>query len=106
MNFDFYRTFYYVGKYRSITAAARALYVTQPSVTHAIQSLERELGCPLFIRSQKGVRFTPEGEKFYASVAAALRAPQPSGKVTFDRSPVAALLGILRGDHIPCNVQI
>lgn len=71
MNFDFYRTFYYVGKYRSITAAARALYVTQPSVTHAIQSLERELGCPLFIRSQKGVRFTPEGEKFYASVAAA-----------------------------------
>ncbi len=42
----------------------------------------------------------------HASVAAALRAPQPSGKVTFDRSPVAALLGILRGDHIPCNVQI
>lgn len=71
MNFDFYRTFYYVGKYQSITAAAKALYVTQPSVTHAIQSLEQELGCPLFIRSQKGVRFTPEGEKFYASVATA-----------------------------------
>ena len=44
MNFDFYRTFYYVGKYKSITAAAKALYVTQPSVTHAIQSLEHELG--------------------------------------------------------------
>ena len=42
MNFDFYRTFYYVGKYQSITAAAKALYVTQPTVTHAIQSLERE----------------------------------------------------------------
>ena len=71
MNFDFYRTFYYVGKYQNITAAAKALYVTQPSVTHAIRSLERELGCSLFIRSQKGVRFTPEGEKFYASIAAA-----------------------------------
>lgn len=71
MNFDFYRTFYYVGKYQNITAAAKALYVTQPSVTHAIRSLEQELGCPLFIRSQKGVRFTPEGEKFYASVASA-----------------------------------
>ena len=71
MNFDFYRTFYYVGKYQSITAAAKALYVTQPTVTHAIQSLERELGCSLFIRSQKGVRFTPEGEKFYTAVAAA-----------------------------------
>lgn len=71
MNFDFYRTFYYVGKYQSITAAAKALYVTQPSVTHAIQSLERELGCSLFVRSQKGVRFTPEGKKFYTSIAAA-----------------------------------
>lgn len=71
MNFDFYRTFYYVGKYQNITAAAKALYVTQPSVTHAIRSLERELGCSLFIRSQKGVRFTPEGEKFYASIASA-----------------------------------
>lgn len=71
MNFDFYRTFYYVGKYQNITAAAKALYVTQPSVTHAIRSLERELGCSLFIRSQKGVRFTPEGEKFYASIATA-----------------------------------
>ena len=41
VNFDFYRTFYYVGKYKNITAAAKALFVTQPTVTHAIQTLER-----------------------------------------------------------------
>lgn len=38
VNFDFYRTFYYVGKYKNITAAAKALFVTQPTVTHAIQA--------------------------------------------------------------------
>lgn len=71
MNFDLYRTFYYVGKYQSITAASKALFVTQPSVTHAIQLLEQELNCTLFIRSQKGVRFTPEGEQFYQAVSKA-----------------------------------
>lgn len=71
MNFDFYRTFYYVGKYKNITAAAKALFVTQPTVTHAIQTLEHELGCLLFIRSQKGVSFTPEGEIFYRQIAEA-----------------------------------
>ena len=71
VNFDFYRTFYYVGKYKNITAAAKALFVTQPTVTHAIQALERELNCSLFIRSQKGVSFTPEGAVFYRQIAAA-----------------------------------
>ena len=71
VNFDFYRTFYYVGKYKNITAAAKALFVTQPTVTHAIQALERELNCSLFIRSQKGVSFTPEGAFFYRQIAVA-----------------------------------
>lgn len=73
VNFDFYRTFYYVGKYKNITAAAKALFVTQPTVTHAIQALERELNCSLFIRSQKGVSFTPEGAVFYRQIAAAAK---------------------------------
>ena len=71
VNFDLYRTFYYVGKYRSITAASKALFVTQPTVTHAIQILERDLECSLFIRSQKGVSFTPEGERLHKAVASA-----------------------------------
>lgn len=71
MNFDLYKTFYYVGKSGSITSAAKALYVTQPSVSHAIQSLERELGCTLLVRSQKGVEFTPEGRQFYNAIARA-----------------------------------
>ena len=71
VHFDLYRTFYYVAKYKNITAAAKALYVTQPTVTHAVKQLERELGCELFKRSQKGVTLTPEAQMLFGHVSAA-----------------------------------
>ena len=66
--YDYYRIFYYVAKYRSITHAAKALFNNQPNITRTIKNLESELGCLLFIRSSQGVRLTPEGEKLYEHV--------------------------------------
>ncbi|MFR6330825.1 MAG: LysR family transcriptional regulator [Eisenbergiella sp.] len=71
VSFDSYKTFYYVAKFRSFTEAAKALYVTQPTVTHAIQMLEKELDCILFQRSRKGVSLTPEAAMLYEHVKAA-----------------------------------
>lgn len=71
VNFEFYRTFYYTAKYGSISAAAKALYVTQPTVTHAIQSMERELGCTLFIRNPRGVIMTPEAQMLFKHISIA-----------------------------------
>jgi DNA-binding transcriptional LysR family regulator len=48
----------------SVTAAADALMVTQPSVSSAIQALGRQLGCELFERSGRGVRLTGAGAAF------------------------------------------
>lgn len=70
-NFENYRTFYFVAKYGNITAAAEALYSEQPNVTRTIKNLERDLGCVLFTRSNKGVTLTPEGEMLYRRVAIA-----------------------------------
>lgn len=70
-NFENYKTFYFVAKYGNITAAADALYSEQPNITRAIKNLERDLGCVLFTRSNKGVTLTPEGEKLYRRVAIA-----------------------------------
>ena len=70
-NFENYKTFYFVAKYGNITAAAEALYSEQPNVTRAIKNLERDLGCVLFARSNKGVTLTPEGEKLYQHVTIA-----------------------------------
>lgn len=48
----------------SITKAAEHLHVAQPSVTVAIQKLERELGVAFFDRSQKNLTLTAEGQAF------------------------------------------
>lgn len=70
-NYDRYYIFYHVAKYKSFTKAAQVLSSNQPNVTHAMNKLEHELGCRLFIRSHKGITLTPEGETLYrrASIA-------------------------------------
>lgn len=61
-NLEYYKIFYYVSKYNSISLAAEALSITQPAVSQAVKHLERDLQCSLFIRTTKGVRLTKEGE--------------------------------------------
>lgn len=65
MNYEYYKIFYYVGKHKNITRAAVELYSSQPAVTRAIQNLETELGCRLFIRTKSGVEFTHEGQTLF-----------------------------------------
>ena len=48
----------------TISEAAKQLFISQPSLTSAIQELEHELGITIFTRSNKGVRLTGEGEVF------------------------------------------
>lgn len=72
INYEYYRIFYYVAKYRNFTQAAAALMNNQPNVTRTIKILENELGCTLFIRSNRGVTLTPEGEKLYAHIQIAV----------------------------------
>lgn len=68
VTYDYYRIFYYVAKYRSFTRAAKVLMNSQPNITRAMNNLEQELGCRLFLRSHRGVTLTPEGEKLLAHV--------------------------------------
>lgn len=69
-NFEYYKVFYYVCKYGSLTRAASVLATSQPAVTRTIHNLENELGCRLFIRSKNGVELTPEGRLFYDYISA------------------------------------
>ncbi len=71
VNYEYYRVFYYVAKYGSITQAARILFNNQPNLTRTVKTLENELGCPLFIRSNRGVKLTPEGGRLYERVRVA-----------------------------------
>ena len=53
-----------IAETKSINKAAEKLYVSQPSLTSAVQELEKELGIMLFNRSGRGVTLTNDGAEF------------------------------------------
>ncbi len=61
MELDLLRTFQEVARRGSITAAARVLGQSQPTLTAAMQRLERELGTTLLLRGRSGVSLTDTG---------------------------------------------
>ena len=48
----------------SMNEAAKQLYLSQPSLSETVMSLEEEIGVELFIRTNRGIRTTMEGEEF------------------------------------------
>lgn len=59
--------YYFVAAYEegSITSAASRCFIAQPSITHAIKSLEATLGTLLFERSKQGIKPTEAAHKLY-----------------------------------------
>src|SRR5215470_9707330 len=51
-----------VARHGSVTAAAKELHYTQPSVTHHLARLEVETGAQLLQRVGRGIRLTPAGQ--------------------------------------------
>lgn len=72
ISYDYYRVFYYVAKYGNVSQAAKLILSNQPNMTRTIKKLEAELGCPLFTRSRKGMKLTPEGQKLYEHIRIAI----------------------------------
>ncbi len=68
INFEYYKTFYYVAKYRNITRAAAAMGSNQPNVTRVMKLLEAGLKCKLLVREARGITLTEEGERLYSHV--------------------------------------
>ena len=64
MTMDQLQAFVDVSQRGSLSRAAEALFVTQPTLTARIKGLERELGSTLFIRSGRGMRLTDAGRSF------------------------------------------
>jgi DNA-binding transcriptional LysR family regulator len=58
-----------VAEDRSISAAARRLFLTQQSLSGQIRQLERSLGVALLVRGTKGVTLTAAGRRLAAGAA-------------------------------------
>ena len=65
MNFTQIRYFMVLSECLNFTVAARKLYITQPSLSKQISSMEEELGVRLFVRDRKTTQLTPAGIRFY-----------------------------------------
>ena len=60
------RSFHAVAQHGSVTRAAQALHVSQPTMTTQIRALEETYGVELFYRHGRGLTLTPTGESLYA----------------------------------------
>jgi DNA-binding transcriptional LysR family regulator len=115
----------------SVTAAARRCYISQPSISTALASLERELGAVLFVRHRKGAAPTTAADTLYERARRlvdetlalkGLFANSPAPEVTLglmrslDIKRVGALLKALARDgdirlsvvdpDLPCDARI
>lgn len=48
----------------SMNEAAKKLFVSQPNLSSVVKDLEEETGITIFLRSNRGIVMTPEGEEF------------------------------------------
>lgn len=86
-DWSLYRSFLAVLQEGSLSGAARALGLTQPTLARHIEALERAIGFELFTRSQQGLSATeaalelkPYAESLAATAAALLRSASGQGK--------------------------
>lgn len=80
MNLSKYEVLAAVFEQGSLTLAARQMEITQSAVSHAIDSLEKELGFPILKRSRAGVRLTEEGEQLMPAVRSLLNSAEQLGQ--------------------------
>src|ERR1044071_8131252 len=80
-----------VARHGSVTAAAKELHYSQPSVSHHIARLEAETGAQLLQRVGRGIRLTPAGQLL------ADRAAEIVGRIDAADAELAAHVGLTTG---------
>jgi DNA-binding transcriptional LysR family regulator len=86
MNLNHLQAFLTLAETLNFTRAAKALGITQPSISRQIKSLEEELGIPLFHRDHHSVALTPEGSDLRTSLQPLLEEVQTRIRTSRDRS--------------------
>ena len=64
-NLNLYKIFYEVAKNKSISAASKNMYISQPAISKAIKNLETDLGVVLFYRTLNGTVLTEKGQELF-----------------------------------------
>lgn len=122
-SWDLYRTFGAVLHHGSLSGAARALGLTQPTVARQIDALEATFGTKLFIRTYRGLspteaaaRLGPHAQTLIQAAAALVRSASPSQQVsgtvritageTVGMEYLPPILSSLRRSHPSLNFEL
>ena len=71
------RIFQSIAREGTISAAARKLEITPPSVSNALRLLEEHIGHPLFVRTTRRIELTETGQQLLEQTAAAVCFTRP-----------------------------
>ena len=95
MNTTQLECFLAVAQYLNFSKAAESVRITQPAVSHQIQTLEEELGIRLFTRTSKSVSLTHAGMQFIGDAATILKiAGTARARLSDQQAQQAIYLGI------------
>ena len=95
MNNTDWKILIYLREERSINKVAKRLFMTQPSLTYRLSQMEKEIGCPLFIRTNKGVHFTDAGARLFSFAEKELQQYQDmKNYVTHEPNSISGVLRI------------
>lgn len=92
MEFEDLRTFVAVAETRSVSQAARQMFLTQPAVTRRLQRLETALGSALLDRRRRPFTLTPAGQDVLERCRRVLHSVREvEAAVTLDGAPAGEL---------------
>ena len=62
-DYNKYKVFYAVAEYNSFSKASDILHISQPAISYSVKELENQLNTKLFIRENRKIKLTDDGEK-------------------------------------------
>jgi len=78
----------------SMNEAAKALFISQPSLSNAIKELEKEIGVTIFLRNNKGIAITIEGTTFLGYARQVVEQAELLEEKYLDRKPSKQKFGV------------
>ena len=94
ISWDDHRFFLAIARAGTLTAAAAALSVSQPTVSRRLEAIERKLGARLFQRTRKGYELTEGGAELFETVARVEEELAEADRSVFGRDQ--SIAGVLR----------
>lgn len=103
MDWNRFKSFYYVVNDGTFTAASSRLHLTQSSVSRQVQTLEKELKLKLFTRKNRKIHLTKEGKVYFEAVESMIRESNNAANTILDlQKDPRGLVRIASNDGV-CN---